>query len=194
MNACIAIERPTQTPRKRVAKSAKSKRPMSREEAKYWGLWSEIFRKFNIPQSQHSQWRRDLRMQCLGSERTQVTFSHGDYDVILGAMRELLNQASLIVYPEKVLQIYMEGEIRRAIKLIENLNLPEAYVASISRGKFVTSDWRGGLLAHELMQLFYTCKARKTSAEKKGKTFYTTESQPAEESDFVDPDSDDYIL
>ena len=33
-------------------KRSSTKRKMSAEERKYWGLWKEIFTKFNVPVSQ----------------------------------------------------------------------------------------------------------------------------------------------
>lgn len=163
-----ALEMPLKPARARPARRGGK---MSREEAYYWGLWREIFEKFNVPPAEQSEWRRDLRKQVLGSDRTQATFTHGDYDVVLGAMRELLAQASLVVYPEKIVQMHMDGEARRIARLIDDLDMPPAYVAAVSLGKFGTRDWRNGLLAFEMMQLLYTCKARLRAREKSGKTF-----------------------
>ena len=155
----------------RPAKRSSTKRKMSAEERKYWGLWQEIFTKFNVPTSQHSEWRRDLRQQVLGSDRTQATFSHSDYDLVLGAMKEMLSQSSLVVYPVKLIEQYEYGERRRLIHLIDELDMPEPYIAKISFNKFGTYQWRENLFACELKHLFYTISARKRSADKKAKRF-----------------------
>ena len=86
-------------------------------------------------------------------------------------MRELLARDELVISPLKVVRMYIDGEERRIAHLIDELGMPEAYIASISFGKFHTRHWRGALLAHELMQLFYTVSARKRAAERKGRTF-----------------------
>lgn len=161
-----AIETPV---RRKAAKRGGGK--MSREEACYWGLWREIFAKFGVPQAEQAQWRRDLRRQLLGSDRTQATFTHADYDLVLGAMREMLSQASLAVFPEKIIEAYELGERRRIIYLIDELDMPEAYVAKISRGKFGAANWRSMLFACELKHLFYTLSARKRAAAKKDKHY-----------------------
>lgn len=187
------IEKPLQAACKRPTKAVHGKRKMGREEAKYWGLWSEIWNKFKVPASEQPQWRRELRREVLGSERTQSTFTHGDYDVILGAMRELLAQAKLVVFPEKIIWAYMEGEARRIAKLIDNLQMPPAYIVAISRDKFGTNDWRS-LLACEMMHLFYTCNARNESAKKRGKPLYNKDSQPQPitDSGYIEADPDDF--
>ncbi len=159
------LEKPKSTVRKRPSGKCK----MSAEERKYWGLWKEIFTKFNVPTSQQSDWRKDLRMQVLGSDRTQATFSHSDYDLVLGAMKEMLAQSSLVVFPEKLIEQYEEGERRRLIHLIDELDMPEPYIAKIAFNKFATRHWRGALYACELKHLFYTISARKRSADKKAK-------------------------
>lgn len=153
----------------RPAKRSSTKRKMSAEERKYWGLWKEIFTKFNVPTSQQSEWRRDLRQQVLGSDRTQATFSHSDYDLVLGAMKEMLTQSSLVVFPEKLIEQYENGERRRMIHLIDELDMPEPYIAKISFNKFGSYQWRESLFACELKHLFYTISARKRSADKKTK-------------------------
>lgn len=152
---------------------------MTREEACYWGLWSEIKRKFGLTSDDIESLRKDITEQIFGGEsKSHKSFKHGDYDVVLGAMRELLKQSSLVVYPEKVVEMYMDGEARRIAHLIDELEMPPAYVAAISFGKFHVRDWRNGLLAFELMQLFYTCKARLHAYKKSGKTFITPAAEP----------------
>ena len=153
-----------------IKKTFSRKRKMSAEERKYWGLWKEIFTKFNVPVSQQSDWRKDLRMQVLGSDRTQATFSHADYDLVLGAMKEMLTQSSLVVFPEKLIEQYEEGERRRLIHLIDELDMPEPYIAKISFNKFGSYQWREDLFACELKHLFYTISARKRSADKRTKS------------------------
>ena len=153
----------------RPAKRSSTKRKMSAEERKYWGLWKEIFTKFNVPVSQQSDWRKDLRMQVLGSDRTQATFSHADYDLVLGAMKEMLTQSSLVVFPEKLIEQYEDGERRRLIHLIDELDMPEPYIAKIAFNKFGSYQWRVNLFACELKHLFYTISARKRSVDKKAK-------------------------
>lgn len=189
MNACKPILKPMQSTCKRPAKRANSLRKMGREETKYWGLWKEIFQKFNVPSSEQSAWRKDLRMQVLGSERTQTTFTNGDYDVVLGAMREMLAQSQLVVYPEKIILEYMEGESRRILKLITDLQMPPAYIAAISRNKFGTPTYKN-LIPCEMMHLFYTCKARKIAADKKGKSFYDNKVS-SDKSSFIEASPDD---
>ena len=158
-----------QTTLERPAKRSSTKRKMSAEERKYWGLWNEIFTKFNVPVSQQSDWRKDLRMQVLGSDRTQATFSHADYDLVLGAMKEMLTQSLLVVFPEKLIEQYEDGERRRLIHLIDELDMPEPYIAKIAFNKFGSYQWRVNLFACELKHLFYTISARKRSADKKAK-------------------------
>lgn len=168
------LEKPAQRARKASASRRRGGK-MTREEACYWGLWSEIKRKFGLTSDDIESLRKDITEQIFGGEsKSHKDFKHGDYDVVLGAMRELLKQSSLAVYPEKVIEMYMDGETRRIAHLIDELEMPPAYVAAISFGKFHTRDWRNGLLAFEMMQLFYTCKARLYAYKKSGKTFTTT--------------------
>ena len=152
-----------------IKKTFSRKRKMSAEERKYWGLWKEIFTKFNVPISQQSDWRKDLRIQVLGSDRTQATFNHSDYDLVLGAMKEMLAQSSLVVFPEKLIEQYEDGERRRLIHLIDEIDMPEPYIAKIAFNKFGSYQWRVNLFACELKHLFYTISARKRSADKKAK-------------------------
>ena len=174
------LEKPAQRARKASA-SRRSGGKMTPEESYYWGLWGEIKRKFGLSGDALESLRKDITEQIFGGEsRSHKSFKHGDYDVVLGAMRELLKQSSLVVYPEKVIEMYMDGEARRIAHLIDELEMPPAYVAAISFGKFRVRDWRNGLLAFELMQLFYTCKARLYAYKKAGKTFTST---PAAEAD-----------
>ena len=165
-------------PAQRARKASASRRrggKMTPEESYYWGLWGEIKRKFGLTSDDIKSLRKDITEQIFGGEsKSHKNFRHGDYDVVLGAMRELLKQSSLVVYPEKVVAMYMEGEARRIAHLIDELEMPPAYVAAISFGKFHTRDWRNGLLAFEMMQLFYTCKARLYAYKKAGKTFTST--------------------
>ena len=174
------LEKPKTTACKRPA----NKRKMSAEERKYWGLWKEIFTKFGVPTSQQSDWRKDLRMQVLGSDRTQATFSHSDYDLVLGAMKEMLSQSSLVVFPEKLIEQYENGERRRMVHLIDNLDMPEPYIAKISFNKFGSFQWRKDLYACELKHLFYTISARKRSADKKEKHIKPTPSIIEVDDDF----------
>lgn len=155
---------------------------MTPEESYYWGLWGEIKRKFGLTFDEIESLRKDITGQIFGGEsKSHKSFKHGDYDVVLGAMRELLKQSSLVVYPEKVVEMYMDGEARRIAHLIDELEMPPAYVAAISFGKFRVRDWRNGLLAFELMQLFYTCKARLYAYKKAGKTFTTISAAEADD-------------
>ena len=167
-----------------TCKRPTNNRKMSAEERKYWGLWKEIFTKFNVPSSQQSEWRKDLRMQVLGSDRTQATFSHSDYDLILGAMKEMLTQSSLVVFPEKLIEQYENGERRRMVHLIDNLDMPEPYIAKISFNKFGSFQWRKDLYACEPKHLFYTISARKRSADKKEKHIKPTPSIIEVDDDF----------
>lgn len=167
------LEKPAQRARKASASRRRGK--MTNEEACYWGLWGEIKRKFGFTSDDVENLRKDITEQIFGGEsKSHKKFRHGDYDVVLGAMRELLKQSSLVVYPEKVVAMYMEGEARRIAHLIDELEMPPAYIAAISFGKFHTRDWRNGLLAFEMMHLFYTCKARLYTYKKAGKTFTPT--------------------
>ena len=104
------------------------------------------------------------------SDRTQATFNHGDYDLVLGAMKEMLTQSSLVVFPEKLIGQYEEGERRRITHLIDELDMPEPYIAKISFDKFATRHWRGALYASELKHLFYTLSARKRATARKNQT------------------------
>ncbi|WYJ07008.1 hypothetical protein P3B99_007315 [Opitutia bacterium KCR 482] len=166
--------KPTQRARKGSASRRRGGK-MTPEESYYWGLWAEIKRKFGLTSDDTESLRKDITEQIFGGEsKSHKSFKHGDYDVVLGAMRELLKQSSLVVYPEKVVAMYMEGETRRIAHLIDELEMPPAYIAAISFGKFHTRDWRNGLLAFEMMQLFYTCKARLYAYKKAGKTFTST--------------------
>lgn len=171
-------------PAQRVRNASATRRrggKMTNEESYYWGLWTEIKRKFGLSGDALESLRKDITEQIFGGEsKSHKAFKHGDYDVVLGAMRELLKQSSLVVYPEKVIEMYMDGEARRIAHLIDELEMPPAYVAAISFGKFRVRDWRNGLLAFEMMQLFYTCKARLHAYKKAGKTFTTI---PAAEPD-----------
>lgn len=168
------LEKPAQRARKASASRRRGGK-MTNEEACYWGLWAEIKRKFGFTTDDVENLRKDITEQIFGGEsKSHKSFKHGDYDVVLGAMRELLKQSSLVVYPEKVIEMYMDGEARRIAHLIDELEMPPAYVAAISFGKFRVRDWRNGLLAFEMMQLFYTCKARLHAYKKAGKTFTTT--------------------
>lgn len=183
-------------PAKRVQRTGKG-RKLSREEAHYWGLWSEIFAKFNIPKSQQSEWRKDIRIQVLGSDRTQATFSHADYDLVLGAMRELLAQDSLVIYPGKLIDMYAEGQTRRVMKLIKDLDMPEAYTAKVALNRFHTNNWKM-LTLGELFQLYYTLKSRKTAADKKGTPIVAKQNavseqppQSTENNGFVEADEDE---
>lgn len=172
------LEKPARPARKTVASRRRGAK-MTPEESYYWGLWAEIKRKFGLTTGDVESLRKDITEQIFGGEsKSHKAFKHGDYDVVLGAMRELLKQSSLVVYPEKVIEMYMEGEARRIAHLIDELEMPPAYVAAISFGKFHTRDWRNGLLAFELMQLFYTCKARLHAYKKAGKTFTTHAAEP----------------
>lgn len=174
------LEKPAQRTRKASASRRRGGK-MTPEESYYWGLWAEIKRKFGLSTDALENLRKDITEQIFGGEsKSHKAFKHGDYDVVLGAMRELLKQSSLVVYPEKVIEMYMDGEARRIAHLIDELEMPPAYVAAISFGKFHTRDWRNGLLAFEMMQLFYTCKARLYAYKKAGKTFTNT---PAAEAD-----------
>lgn len=174
------LEKPAQRTRKASASRRRGGK-MTPEESYYWGLWAEIKRKFGLSGDALESLRKDITEQIFGGEsRSHKSFKHGDYDVVLGAMRELLKQSTLVVYPEKVVEMYMDGEARRIAHLIDELEMPPAYVAAISFGKFRVRDWRNGLLAFELMQLFYTCKARLYAYKKAGKTFTST---PAAEAD-----------
>lgn len=154
-----------------VAAKVRKKRKMGREEAKYWSLWGEIGSKFKLSAAEREAWRREITEEIFGEYKSHGAFTHGDYDVVLGAMRELLARDELVISPLKVVRMYIDGEERRIAHLIDELGMPEAYIASISFGKFHTRHWRGALLAHELMQLFYTVSARKRAAERKGRTF-----------------------
>ena len=163
---------------------------MGGEESKYWGMWREIARKFGWSNAQKEEMRRELTLEIFGTHKSHKVFSHGDYDVVFGAMRELLAQSQLAIFPEKIIWAYMEGEARRVAKLIDELQMPPAYIAAISRDRFGTTAWRD-LLACEMHDLFITCKARKKSAERKGRTLYNNE-KPAEESGYVEADPDDF--
>lgn len=187
---CKPISKPLQPARRVVAKAARGERKMGGEESKYWGMWQEIARKFGWSNAQKEEMRRELTLEIFGTHKTHKAFSHGDYDVVLGAMRELLAQSQLIVFPAKIIWAYMEGEARRVGKLIDDLQMPPAYIAAISRNKFGTTDWHN-LLACEMTHLFYTCKARKKAAERKGRSLYNN-AKPAEESGYVEADDDDF--
>lgn len=172
------LEKPAQRARKASASRRRGGK-MTNEEACYWGLWAEIKRKFGFTTDDVENLRKDITEQIFGGEsKSHKSFKHGDYDVVLGAMRELLKQSSLVVYPEKVIEMYMDGEARRIAHLIDELEMPPAYVAAISFGKFRVRDWRNGLLAFEMMQLFYTCKARLHAYKKAGKTFTIPAVEP----------------
>ena len=175
-------------PAQRARKASASRRrggKMTNEESYYWGLWAEIKRKFGLSGDALESLRKDITEQIFGGEsKSHKSFKHGDYDVVLGAMRELLKQSSLVVYPEKVVEMYMDGETRRIAHLIDELEMPPAYVAAISFGKFHTRDWRNGLLAFEMMQLFYTCKARLYAYKKAGKTFTTISAAEADDDNY----------
>lgn len=172
------LAKPTQRAHKSGVNSRRGGK-MTPEESYYWGLWGEIKRKFGLTSDDIESLRKDVTEQIFGGEsKSHKSFKHGDYDVVLGAMRELLKQSSLVLYPEKVVAMYMEGETRRIAHLIDELEMPPAYVAAISFGKFHTRDWRDGLLAFEMMQLFYTCKARLHAYKKSGKTFTTPAAAP----------------
>lgn len=175
-------------PAQRARKASASRRrggKMTNEESYYWGLWAEIKRKFGLSGDALESLRKDITEQIFGGEsKSYKSFKHGDYDVVLGAMRELLKQSSLVVYPEKVVEMYMDGETRRIAHLIDELEMPPAYVAAISFGKFHTRDWRNGLLAFEMMQLFYTCKARLYAYKKAGKTFTTISAAEADDDNY----------
>lgn len=188
--ACKTLETPIKPVRRKV-KANSRQRKADREEAKYWGLWGEIGRKFNLSATEREAWRREITEEIFGGEyKSHREFTHGDYDVVLGAMRELLAQSQLAIFPEKIIWAYMEGEARRVAKLIDELQMPPAYIAAISRDRFGTTAWRD-LLACEMHDLFITCKARKKSAERKGRTLYNNE-KPAEESGYVEADPDDF--
>ena len=168
-----------ETPIKPVRRGLKAKSPRqrktNREEAKYWGLWGEIGRKFNLSAAEREAWRREITEEIFGGEyKSHRAFTHGDYDVVLGAMRELLARDELVISPLKIIRMYIDGEERRIAHLIDELDMPPAYIAAVSFGKFHTRHWRGALLAHELMQLFYTLSARKRAAERKGQTLAKT--------------------
>lgn len=170
----VLIEKPLKSAGNAAAKVRK-KRKIGREEAKYWSLWGEIGNKFKLSAAEREVWRREITEEIFGGKyKSHKAFTHGDYDVVLGAMRELLARDELVISPLKVLRMYLEGESRRIMHLIDELGMPETYIASISFGKFHTRHWRGALLAHELMQLFYTVSARKRAAERKGRTFTET--------------------
>lgn len=145
---CNLVETRAQAACGRPARASRGKRKMGREEAKYWGLWSEIWNKFKVPSSERAQWRRELRREVLGSERTPASFTHGDYDVVLGAMRELLAQSQLVVFPEKIIWAYMEGEadasqnlstiskcLRRILPLYPAINSAQPTGTACSRAK-----------------------------------------------------------
>ena len=168
-----------ETPIKPVRRGLKAKSPRqrktNREEAKYWGLWGEIGRKFKLSAAEREAWRREITEEIFDGEyKSHRAFTHGDYDVVLGAIRELLVRDELVISPLKIIRMYIDGEARRIAHLIDELDMPPAYIAAVSFGKFHTRHWRGALLAHELMQLFYTLSARKRAAERKGQTLAKT--------------------
>ena len=158
------LERPVKS-----VKKAFQKRPMSKEEAKYWTLWNQIFTKFNVPVKQREEWREDITKQLFGFKKSHKDFNHRDYDIMLGALRELLSHSQLIVSPYTLIQEYEEGERRRMVHLIDELDMPEPYIAKIAFNKFGSYPWRVNLFACELKHLFYTISARKRSADKKAK-------------------------
>ena len=183
MTACDPVPKPLQPVCKAPAKAVRSKRRMGGEESKYWGLWQEIARKFGMSNAQKEKMRSELTLEIFGTYKSHKRFTHGDYDVVLGAMRELLSQAQLVIFPTKIIWAYMEGEARRIAKLIDDLQMPPAYIAAIARDRFGAADWHS-LLACEMKHLFYTCKARKTAAERKGRTLYNN-TKPAEKSNYI---------
>lgn len=187
---CKPFSKPLQSARRAVTKVVRGERKMGGEESKYWGMWREIARKFGWSNAQKEEMRRELTLEIFGTHKSHKVFSHGDYDVVFGAMRELLAQSQLAIFPEKIIWAYMDGEARRVAKLIDELQMPPAYIAAISRDRFGTTAWRD-LLACEMHDLFITCKARKKSAERKGRTLYNNE-KPAEESGYVEADPDDF--
>ena len=83
------IETPIKPVRRKV-KAKSRQRKADREEAKYWGLWGEIGRKFNLSAAEREAWRREITEEIFGGEyKSHREFTHGDYDVVLGAMRDL---------------------------------------------------------------------------------------------------------
>ena len=183
MTVCNPLETPPQSVRMRLKAKSPRQRKINREAAKYWGLWGEIGRKFNLSAAEREAWRREITEEIFGGYKSHSAFTHGDYDVVLGAMRELLARDELVISPLKVVRMYIDGEERRIAHLIDELEMPPAYIAAVSFGKFHTRHWRGALLAHELMQLFYTLSARKRAAERKGRTLDKTANRRCEDPD-----------
>lgn len=175
MNATLRKSKPK--------RSFKRVRKIKPEEGLYWQLWKEIWKKFNVPTSEQSQWRKELRLEVLGSDRNQITFNHSDYDLVLGAMREILTQEQLIVYPAKLIEEFNKGQARRLKYKLEELKMPVALICAISRDKFGTTKI-DNLKAHEMAQLLYTCNARQRSMQRQGKTFYDTPTPAIEDDNF----------
>ena len=88
MNSVLA-EKPLISTESAAAKVRK-KRKIGREEAKYWSLWGEIGSKFKLSAAEREAWRREITEEIFGEYKSHGAFTHGDYDVVLGAMRELL--------------------------------------------------------------------------------------------------------
>lgn len=107
---CKPFSKPLQSARRVVAKVVRGERKMGGEESKYWGMWREIARKFGWSNAQKEEMRRELTLEIFGTHKSHKVFSHGDYDVVFGAMRELLAQSQLAIFPEKIIWAYMEGD------------------------------------------------------------------------------------
>lgn len=129
---------------------------MDNEESYYWKLWTAIYKKFNIHGKEREDLRREITEEALGYGKSHKLFIHSEYDIVLTAMRSLLNSGECVSSPWTRGAALLEGDKRRFIHNIKKV-APESYIQEIARDKFGAVGWET-LNLYQLKQLLFTVK------------------------------------
>ena len=153
---------------KPVKKAVKAKRRLSNEERYYWGLWRQIFDKFELRKTEDKDnLRHEIISEMLGKAKSQKDFTHADYDKVLGAMRSLFENGEVACGELAANAAEEDGERRRLIWNMEKLEVSQNYIAKIVLDKFSKADWRQ-LTNKQLKMLLITLANRLREAKRKG--------------------------
>jgi hypothetical protein len=101
------------------------------------------------------EFRRDLHVEALGRNKSSKDFTNRDLDRVFAQ----LDQLDLLANPIANLTRETDQPRKRLAYVIDRMGLPDAYISSIARDKFATSDWRRESEPN-LKQLLITLQAR----------------------------------
>ena len=141
---------------------------MTYEQMKlYRSRWAKVKKVLvemaGMSDSEAEEERHAITKEALGEAKSSKDFSEREFDKVLDAFDEYL---VLMEGPSGEAKRTVAQPIARLVWIIEQIGLPDAYVASISQDKFGVSDWRS-LSEKRLRFLSWTCLAR---AKKKSKS------------------------